>query len=254
MAKPRDTEYFQVRLDQIDIARSIDLSPRNFAVYGGRGTVPTEHVARMVDALAAGITLPPIHLCPHTSVIVDGIHRYLAAKHFAGEEWQSTEIAARWDEGCPDPANDPLRFQTRAAQFNGANGLPLNAGERRRLLYRAHQAGDEALAECAAALSMTHAAAVAAIAPMLATMRATVADALETHAVGTGAPAVGHRDEPRDATRQVGPHTWNVPDSRAVRGMQLILAAVADGWHPLPEDERASGLCRRTHEALAVFV
>ena len=159
-----------VRLDQINIRRSIELSPRDCGTYqGGRGALITEYVRGLISARQAGVVLPPVRVHRPSMCLADGINRYLAEKQLGADGWESQKIGVVWDADCPDPEANPLAFTLYAAALNATNGLPLNLGERKNLLKRAVETNDESVFHAAAkALCLTLEQASAYIAEMAA--------------------------------------------------------------------------------------
>lgn len=234
---------FKIRLDQINFALSLSLSPRFREAYG-RDTRITEHVADMVEFLRAGGTLPPLRLHQGSMAIVDGLNRGLAHKHFAGDLWEASEVDAVWDEQCPDPEASPVGFTLRSAQLNAANGLPLKGAERQEIIRKAYEAGGEPGVEAAArCLGMT----VEKARHLLHHFQA-VAERL---GLPDGQPPEPRGDHPLTGAEGVQPREFlSVEDRRFVRGLQLMLAAFDEGWRPAEADKRTARLCQRAMEAL----
>lgn len=245
-------EAFKIRMDQINFEISKELSPRDSAAYGRRGRRErmTEHVAHLVDAIRSGVVLPPIALHRGSMAIVDGVNRFIAFRHFAGDEWATFEIGAVWDEDCPDPIADPLGFTLLSAQYNASHGLSLSDPERKSLIQSVMDAlGPGGVERAAAALNMT-ADACRILVPALqriddAVSRARSSTAKRGETTRTALP------HPHSQSDQVQPREFMAYRTAFRRGLHLIIEAVEqDGYMPHPEDKVTLDLVEQCMSAL----
>jgi hypothetical protein len=106
-----------------DLVFDEDLYPRRH--------IDTQRIRLLTRAVESGAVLPPIVVCRATKKIVDGVHRY----HIALDLGTKT-IAAE----LRHYANDGERFKA-AALLNATHGLPLNEGDRLKVVAMAENLG-----------------------------------------------------------------------------------------------------------------
>jgi hypothetical protein len=111
-----------------------------------REAVAEEHILALVDALQAGVPLPPLVADEATGRIVDGVHRWHAYRRHLGPQGK---VPVEWRQ-YPDEAACFLD----AVRLNARHGRPLTAEDRARCRSYAAQFAI-APAQLAAALSIT---------------------------------------------------------------------------------------------------
>lgn len=76
-----------------------------------RSRMNLDHVRCMVNDLANGHTFPPLKVDRQTKIVVSGNHRYLAYKHFYGDNWKDAEVEVEWVDLPPFEENPTAWYQ-----------------------------------------------------------------------------------------------------------------------------------------------
>jgi ParB-like chromosome segregation protein Spo0J len=96
-----------------------------------RRHIDTQRIRLLTRAVEGGATLPPIVVCRKTKKIIDGVHRYHVAM-----ELEADKI----DAELRNYANDGERIKA-ASLLNATHGLPLNEGDRLKVIAMAENLG-----------------------------------------------------------------------------------------------------------------
>lgn len=95
-----------------------------------------DQYARMLDN---GENPPPVQVDYATNIVVDGNHRFFAAKMFhqaRSPKWQDCLIEVQWVSDAPDPYEDPVHYLLMTAIKNRHNGEPLDPKDVHQLLIQ----------------------------------------------------------------------------------------------------------------------
>lgn len=117
----------------------------DFTIYP-RAEVQAQHVASLVDALEAGVTLPPIVADKKSKRVVDGFHRYNANRRVYGDD-------AKIDVVLKSYPNESALFLD-AMRLNAGHGRALTSFDRAHCIIAAEHLKIEP-AQIAAALAIT---------------------------------------------------------------------------------------------------
>lgn len=82
-----------------------------------RDKINLDHVRCMVNDLVNGDVLPPLVIERKTKTIISGNHRYLAYKHFYGDNWKDAEVGVEWVD-LPSFEEDPVAWYREALKDN----------------------------------------------------------------------------------------------------------------------------------------
>lgn len=119
-----------------------------------------ERIKEYVRMLEMGTNPPPIKVHRATNILVNGLHRFYAAKQHAydiGQKWQEYLIEVEWTDDMPNPDSDPLLFAVSSAAENRYNGEPLDRTDVLRLVGDVlKKYGKEKARECALAMNETN--------------------------------------------------------------------------------------------------
>lgn len=99
-----------------ELVLDFDLYPRN--------NVDTSNVRAMVDALAAGVELPPVIIDRKSKRVIDGFHRTKAALRFHGDDAEIVVIEKNY-------ATEAAMFLD-AMKYNASHGARLDSADRAR--------------------------------------------------------------------------------------------------------------------------
>ena len=98
-----------------------------------RGSVNKTQVARLIEAMDAGVELPPIVICKDSKRCVDGFHRHTAYRRHSGDDVMIDVIAKKYKTDAELFA-DSMRY-------NAQHGEPLTPYDRTHCLIRAESLG-----------------------------------------------------------------------------------------------------------------